>query len=145
MALPAFGWNTHSEQVDAASLAARAWSMRTTTPFGGLVITTLLGPPAPAEIMRLEKIWEHKHSCKNPSCTLGDSDGLCIDLLMDASGRFNPGVILFVTAVLVGPILVPELKTFATVPTKAAQNHHDAVTMLIGMLSAWRLPNRERV
>ncbi len=143
--LPPFGWTAHSEQVDAASLAARVWQMKTTLVNGLTVLTTVIRAPTdPGEISRLEAIWRHRKGCKDPRCPVGVSSGLDVSLLCDDKGHFNPNVTLFATVALMGACPIQESKEFALDVKKAVENHHAAVTLVVGSLSSWASLNEDK-
>lgn len=135
--LPAYGWTTHSEQTDAASLEARAWSMRTEM-HGGVVVTSLLAPPDPDTIMKLEAIsarmGEHARECKSELCS-HKAEPL---LLMCPGGKFDPKVNVFFTVVLdLSGRTMPSLQDVALNPIDAQKAHYSACTMLVGAVSIW--------
>ncbi len=138
MSLPAYGWIAHSEQTDVASLEQRVWRMRTELVQGFCVITSLLQPPAPELIPRLEALASHFRECQNPACTIGRELGLA---QLCPNGKFDPTVCIFLTlAFAPGPQLMMELREVSTTPEVAKKTHEAAVTMLTGIMGTWQPP-----
>lgn len=142
--LPPFSWTAHSEQIDAASLHARIWQMRTTL-LNGRVFTALLSRPPDDVIMMLEAIArrheEHRKTCK---------DSLCVSNAMHLAticpgGKYNPSICVFLTLVL-DDLSRPihDLCVVATDPATAIKNHYDACTVVAGVLGSWSVTEEQR-
>lgn len=140
--LPAFGWTDHSEQTDAAALAARAWHISTTFKGGAIVATMLLNAAPPAEAAKLEAIAAHKRGCTDPQCPIGKD--MVLDKLIGADGKYRSDVPLFFTTAR-DPEGQPfyALQAMATTPEEATKNHYGSCALLVGAISTWDTEGRK--
>lgn len=135
MSLPSFGWSEHSEQVDAASLEARVWSMNTRMLSGFRIVTALLQEPDANIIAKLEAMAQHKLKCTSTKCAVGTF----LDVLkMCPGGKYNPSVRVFTTLGFDAMGLpIPELGEVSYSSEAAMKNHHAAVLMTASATGAW--------